>query len=729
MKRLICFIVLLATLGSAAALATTQTITGGMWSEFRSDETANLLTGTSTYQMNATGELVALVMRVPKTGTITRFETNIAQVNNAFDNGLRFSFQDVSTSTGLPDGVVDQFATIASGSQTTGWANPGDFDSSRAVTKGDLIALVIDNPTFTSSDDIRIASIVMASSVQFPYGINVTSTKVSGDLPVVALRYDDGTYPQIAPELHGVNLLTKADFQSDTDPDEVGMAFRYPAPVTLNGISFHGITTSAGNSYDIVVYDGDGTSVLDTQTIDGDIVQAAAGPGYYTQLLSAPVSLAANTTYRVVIKAGSSTINTSVYYYTFNSATLMDTIEGGQAFYMTQRVDAGTWKDFNNGTDGYRHPELSLIVTGADDGTNGTVSQVTNGGFWLPTRTDENTTGINATVYRIDLSGEIAAMVVRAPKAGNLTRCEAYINTVTNAPDNGLRFSFQDVSTSTGLPDGVVDQSATIAMGSVTAGWGNPGDFDMARTVTRGEVVACVVDIPTFTSMDDVGMGGYNTSSTSGFPYGVSATNTKNGTTLMPVGLRYDDGTYAYVAAELRTATAITSRSYQNDTTPDEFGVAFSLPFKTTLAGFSAHLRFNSANNSADAVVYDGAGMAQVTDTLDGDVTSSVTSARWYNHYFSTPVTIAPNTTYRLVFKAGSSTLSTEVWYDQLNAVSLMETSEAGQLFYGTQRTDAGAWTDYNSGTFLRPHISLYFTGLNVPAGGHINMLLTGVGE
>src|SRR5215203_1724241 len=109
-----------------------------------------------TFVIDASGEMAALIMRVPKTGTLTRFEALVQAVGNTPDNGLRFSFQDVSLTTGLPDGVVDQFATIASGSVTTGWVSPGDFDSTRAVTRGDLLALVIDFPTFVASDSVTI---------------------------------------------------------------------------------------------------------------------------------------------------------------------------------------------------------------------------------------------------------------------------------------------------------------------------------------------------------------------------------------------------------------------------------------------------------------------------------------------------------------------------------------------------------------------------------------------
>jgi hypothetical protein len=57
------------------------------------------------------------------------------------------------------------------------------------------------------------------------------------------------------------------------------------------------------------------------------------------------------------------------------------------------------------------------------------------------------------TTFQINASGELVAMVFRAPKTGNLSRFEAYIGAASNVPDNGLRFSFQDVDLSTGLPD------------------------------------------------------------------------------------------------------------------------------------------------------------------------------------------------------------------------------------------------------------------------------------
>ena len=99
----------------------------------------------SVFTLTASTHKVAWVIRAPKTGTLNRFGVRLGTVANTPDNGIRFSFQDVTISTGAPDEVQDQFADVTTGLVTDAWCEPTTFlgasgtgsGAKRSVTAGD----------------------------------------------------------------------------------------------------------------------------------------------------------------------------------------------------------------------------------------------------------------------------------------------------------------------------------------------------------------------------------------------------------------------------------------------------------------------------------------------------------------------------------------------------------------------------------------------------------------
>jgi len=362
---------------------------------------------------------------------------------------------------------------------------------------------------------------------------------------------------------------------------------------------------------------------------------------------------------------------------------------------------------------------LAIAIGGYDVYLRATAAQLSAGGMMIPARVDESITSVNNNTYVLDLAGKQAAMVFTVPKSGDIEAFEVYVTTVGNAPDNAVRFSFQNVDASTGLPDGV-DESVTVAGASVTVGHLAPGDFSANRTVVKGEVIAAVVDTPNFTTSDSFTLGGQVQTTSSQIPYGISATSTKQQTTLPLFVLRYSDGSYVAISQELWQVTSYAGRTFQSDTTPDEFGLKFEVPFDATLVKVDIHGRFNFASNSADLVVYDGSNNVMSTQTIDGDIAYAVTGVRYYVLYLDDSVAINAGDVYRVVWKANSSTLNSEIYYGIFTSLAMMDSVEGGQLFVATQRTDAGSWTDFDNGGdgYWKPQIHLTFDTFDDGAGG-----------
>ena len=246
-------------------------IAGGVFIPTRTDESAVVI-NVSTFVCDATGEAAVLVFRVPKTGDLTRFEGYTGAVANVPDNGQRFSFQGVDLATGLNDGGVDQFATVASGSVAVGWTNPGDFDSPRAVTKGKIACCVVDNPSFTAGDSFTMGCTILSSDLNFPYGISATSTKQTNLIPLYAVRYDDGTYAYISPEMWATDLISSTDFETDTTPDEIGQKVHFPFPYTFDLAAWVGRINTTGNAVEVVVYNAANTVIAGPVSVDADVV-------------------------------------------------------------------------------------------------------------------------------------------------------------------------------------------------------------------------------------------------------------------------------------------------------------------------------------------------------------------------------------------------------------------------------------------------------------------------
>jgi len=335
-------------------------------------------------------------------------------------------------------------------------------------------------------------------------------------------------------------------------------------------------------------------------------------------------------------------------------------------------------------------------------------------GAWIPTAVPLDPAS-GAATFVLDAAGEMAALIVRCPKAGTIDRFDFNVSTVTNSPDNGLRASIQGVDAATGLPDGTVLGATSNAFvtyaHTVTTGWKST-NFGEAVTVTRGQLIACVVDIPSFTASDSVAILSVN-GNAAGFPYGISATSTKQGGSLPVFALHYADG-YAAVSPFLpgASAHADTVAYNVNTGTADEWGLAFSLPVPARLSAVSVVMAV-VAGADFEVVVYDSDGStALATLAHDGDVTVGTGTAT-YTVPLASAITLAANATYRVTIRP-TTTNNVTLRYLPFASLDLLATMDGGTAFYMTSRLNqGGAWTDYNSGTFRRPRISLLLSAFS----------------
>lgn len=341
-------------------------VPGGLWIPEPLPSSTSYPSLTNVVLIDASGEKFALIFRAPKTGTLDSFAFRLGAVTQAPTNGLKCSFQDVSLTTGHPDETVDQSATVTSGLTANAWVDPGAFSAGRSVTRGDLVAAVIEFATFVAGDSLEFSGWYETATV-YPLHTLYSALKTGGTwvkaqtLPPFALKYTDGSYA-VVPGLYPTKNVNTVTFDSTTSPDERGMRFTLPMACRLQGVLYR-IEPVAGTTFDVVLYDAVST-VLETVTVDTDTtIPGGAGPA----LAMFATTLAENTLYRVTLKPSATAL--SAFEFDVNAAAIMDAFGGGQAFHHTSRTDAGAWTDTTT-----KRPWMNLWLSQVDDGVGAAVS-------------------------------------------------------------------------------------------------------------------------------------------------------------------------------------------------------------------------------------------------------------------------------------------------------------------------------------------------------------------
>lgn len=285
-----------------------------------------------------------------------------------------------------------------------------------------------------------------------------------------------------------------------------------------------------------------------------------------------------------------------------------------------------------------------------------------------------------------------------------------------------LRVGMQDVSTTTAPTqgDGTHDVYADLVGGTDTIAGSTAYATAMesgSKTISHGDKVAIVWEMTARGGTDSVQV----THSTDGqlsdvnFPtltsYLASTWAKVNG---MPLALiEFDDGTYGVIfGGQMQTTGAGTNVSFSvNTATADEYGNIFSFPFPVVVDGFWAMAV--PASNAADFEVClysDPLGTPSLIEAVAVDATQSGTVASMRNIalMFSSPRTLAQNTTYALTVRPTTTTSVTVQHFDM--SVGAINMSALGQNCYAVRRLDnTGAFSDYNGGTAKTRRVAMGF--------------------
>lgn len=289
----------------------------------------------------------------------------------------------------------------------------------------------------------------------------------------------------------------------------------------------------------------------------------------------------------------------------------------------------------------------------------------------------------------LDAAGEKAAFITKAPKMGNIAKIHFRTGTVTTATDTDVRVETVDIAT--GDPSGTLwgtNTNVIVPASSITSNNWIVATLTSPASVNKGDIFAITI-APTGTPNYNILR--YDTIS-SNFPYVDHYTTLWTKSNRLPILiLEYSDG-YMSTCEVGGALPSRQVRSFNANSTPDEVGNKFFLPFKYRLVGVSYHVEFLNGNPSIR--VYVGSTPYESIPIYPGVEAS--TSPYYQTHLLTTPIVVDPNTTIRVTVTTDStSTAAVETSYISIS--SHIDAFPFGTSITTTQRTDGGTFTDVNT--------------------------------
>ena len=332
----------------------------------------------STHVIDATDEKSASIFRVPKSGEVNAILWRTATVTTGGTVDVRL--ETVDATTGDPSGTLKD--TLSNGAQAVLATDDNivfitSLTQTATVVEGDIVACVIVRDAVAGN--MQIAQFA-DESTHFPYPDLFTAAWAkSGDGPVMAVRYDDGSYAPVR-GVWPVSLLNSVTFNNTSTPDVRGLHFQLPFPCRVTGAW---VWCDLDGDADLKLWDSDGTTVLETASLDTNI-RRGTSPGFFWAKYAGTSTLLANTAYRLGLEPTSAT-NVDLYDFDVAAAAVMDAFPGGQNFRYTSAKNPAAEGDWTQVTT--KRPFMGLILDQFDDGAGGAIHvAIQQPSIILPTR-------------------------------------------------------------------------------------------------------------------------------------------------------------------------------------------------------------------------------------------------------------------------------------------------------------------------------------------------------
>ncbi len=335
--------------------------------------------------LDAAGEKVGWVLKMPFAGTIARIGIRIGAVTSAQSLDVRLEM--VSATTGLPTGTlwaVNTSGALASPTADTWfWVT---LTAEATVAIGDVIAVVVQ---FTSTTgNLEVTSSYFSGTLPklgheggLPYlvawttGAWLKQAAAAAGAMNVAIELDNGQRPYVSTvPAAGTSLINT--WGPAADYNEKGNKFILPFPCKVSGamVRIHG----AGAFFDIALYSSADVQLARLFTQDSDwqspatTTQEPAVPFFF----SSEVTLNAYEMYRLIVSPNVSSSPINVEEIELDSPETLQAMPGGLSFRKTERRDdsstgAGPFGAWDiDPANAKRRMFVYPIISALDDGTS-----------------------------------------------------------------------------------------------------------------------------------------------------------------------------------------------------------------------------------------------------------------------------------------------------------------------------------------------------------------------
>jgi hypothetical protein len=298
------------------------------------------LDGRETYSghgLNAADRRVAFIARPPKLGSIRDVIFRLSSVTTP--GPLLVSLQGVDPATGFPDGVVDQSGTVPEAECKEGWVT-ATMSADRVVADlTEPLAVVIElSPYVDGNITVGVNNSPMVGNAYSATYDGAAWTKQNTG-PVVFFRYSDGSYGKSLDLPHGLHNWD--NMRVDRTWNERGAVFQVPASVRTVGADWVG--TDFDGDVAVTLY-SESDQVLAQAAMPRALLSGQNVVRRHRVTWGSPVTLQANTTYRLTIRPTTTTI-VRYFWSEVPSNEAMEQLPGGRLWHGTRRTFGGAWTD------------------------------------------------------------------------------------------------------------------------------------------------------------------------------------------------------------------------------------------------------------------------------------------------------------------------------------------------------------------------------------------------
>ena len=324
-------------------------------------------TSLSAQLLDAAGEKFAMVVTVPKSGDIDTVRFTTGTVTTWEDLEVRL---ETVGGDGLPTGTLyggSAAATVTGVNTDDNVEKVATLPTPATAVRGDRIAVVIQFSSAIGNLNLRHHA---STSTQHPFTALYTGSWTRNfAAPMLALGYDDGTYPQMLGcfPFTGTGALAAVSYNNATAiADEYGLTFTTPVKCRVAGFAI-AMRSNAGGTFEVVLYDG--TTVLEAVSYDGDELLATANERHLLGWFAADHEFAAGATFRITLKPTSAD-SLQLVRGTIGDAAVREAAFGLSNF-STRRLDGGAWDDSQTTLVPFIYPLISHLDDGAGGGGGG----------------------------------------------------------------------------------------------------------------------------------------------------------------------------------------------------------------------------------------------------------------------------------------------------------------------------------------------------------------------